>query len=103
MKESENAREGTGNGGVTDVVTIARHLSESVTLVATQLLSLTHWHYLGPSQYESTEDKEDLKWYSVEWLKQAALDFGLAWVRLGSRCNEKFLNQLLALAIYEYE
>ena len=44
---------------------------------------------------------ESLDWYSAEWLKTTAQDFALSYVRLGKR-NDKFLNQLLSLAIFEY-
>ena len=44
----------------------------------------------------------NLDWYSVEWLKTTAQDFALSYVRLGKR-NDKFLNQLLSLAIFEFD
>lgn len=49
----------------------------------------------------SGENSDDLDWYSAEWLKTTAQDFALSYVRLGKR-NDKFLNQLLSLAIFEY-
>ena len=42
-----------------------------------------------------------MDWYSDEWLKVTAQDFALSYVKLGKR-NDKFLNQLLSLAIFEY-
>ena len=70
---------------------MADQTSECVSLVATHILSLKHWHYL----------KLNSVLFTPEWLKKTALEFAVSFVRLGKR-NDKFLSQLLSLAIFEY-
>jgi hypothetical protein len=78
-----------------EVAKLAEQAAECVSLVATNILSLKHWHYL-----QKTEEN-DLTWFSAEWLKTEALTFALSYVRLAKK-NEKFLNQLLSLAVFEF-
>jgi hypothetical protein len=68
---------------------------ENISLTATHLLSLKQWHYL------KKDCDQELEWFSTEWLKTTALDFAIAYTKLGKR-NDKFLNQLLSVALYEY-
>lgn len=75
--------------------TLADQTSECVSLVATHILSLKQWHYL------KVDETGEFDWFSPEWLKTTALDFALSFIKLGKR-NDKFLNQLLSLAIFEY-
>lgn len=81
-----------------EVSLLADQASECISLVATNILSLRHWHYL---KVESGDDAELLSWFSPDWLKMQALDFAMNYVKLAKK-NDKFLNQLLSLAVYEY-
>ncbi len=74
---------------------LADQASECISLVATNILSLRQWHYL------KAENNSALSWFSIDWLKAQALDFAMTYTKTVKK-NDKFLNQLLSLSIYEY-
>lgn len=80
-----------------DAKQVLNHVIETTSLVATHILSLKHWLYSKDKRGEPIAD-----WYSDKWLKTKALEFASYLVALNKK-NDKFLNQLLSIAIYEYE
>ena len=88
---TESARDQKATGKKTEVQNLADSTIECMTLVATHILSLKHWHYV-----------DDIEGFSAEWLKSNALDYALSYIKLGKK-NDKFINQLLGLAVYEYD
>ena len=82
---TETVKDSKANGKTTEVQNLAEQVLENVSLIATHILSLKQWHYL------KIDGDQELEWFSPEWLKTTALDFAIAYTKLGKR-NDKFLN-----------
>ena len=91
----ENIKDTQTMEKTSEVLNLADQVLENICLTATHILSLRQWHYL------KKDSEQELEWFSTEWLKTIALDFAIAYTKLGKR-NDKFLNQLISVALYDY-